>query len=71
MFKITLLKSMKKSLFVLSLLLPLTGFAQGVDTVEVWRFMENPLGLGSSPSPWRMVRSTKGSLCCRLFCLYL
>jgi hypothetical protein len=28
-----------------SLLLPLTGFAQGVDTVQVRRFMENPLGL--------------------------
>ena len=37
--------SMTKSLFVLSLLLPLTGFAQGVDTVQVRRFMENPLGL--------------------------
>ena len=36
---------MTKSLFVLSLLLPLTGFAQGVDTVQVRRFMENPLGL--------------------------
>ena len=32
---------MKKSLFVFSLLLPLSGFAQGVDTVEVRRFMEN------------------------------
>ena len=34
----------------LSLLIPLTGFAQGVDTVEVRRFMENPLGLVAVPS---------------------
>jgi hypothetical protein len=41
---------MKKSIFVFSLLLPLSGFAQGVDTLAVRRFMGNPLGLVAVPS---------------------
>ena len=41
----------KQKVFALfSLLLPLSVFAQGVDTVEVRRFMENPLGLVAVPS---------------------
>ena len=38
------MKKIVNTLFF-SLLLPLSVFAQGVDTVEVRRFMENPLGL--------------------------
>ena len=38
------MKKIVNTLF-LSLLLPLSVFAQGVDTVQVRRFMENPLGL--------------------------